>query len=437
MSKLNVKAQTKNRTYEGAASVPLSSIKELERTILTCMLWEDNFYERGEDVASRVKRLVKESPSLAVIDLAVKARNEMFLRHIPLLLLREVARSHKDVGNELGKAITKVIQRPDELTEFLAIYWKDGKCPLSKQVKKGLANAFTKFDEYQLAKYNRDSAIKLKDVLFLVHAKPKDETQGLLWKKLIDNTMAIPYTWETELSAGKDKKEVFTKLLQENKIGGLAVLRNLRNMYESGVNKKLVSETLLKQSCKSKILPFRYLAASRVVPQWERFIDEAMLKSTETMEKSQGKTLLLVDVSGSMSGKLSSKSDLTRLDAACALGVLCREIFEDITIATFSERTKIVPNRRGMALVEAIDNSQPHGRTYLKNSLRQFHLKYDRIIVITDEQSHDGITQAYNDKSYLINVANYKNGVGYDKGWKHISGFSENIIKYIQEIEKE
>ena len=135
MSKLNVKAQTKNRTYEGAASVPLSSIKELERTILTCLLWEDNFYERGEDVASRVKRLVKESPSLAVIDLAVKARNEMFLRHIPLLLLREVARSHKDVGNELGKAITKVIQRPDELTEFLAIYWKDGKCPLSKQEK--------------------------------------------------------------------------------------------------------------------------------------------------------------------------------------------------------------------------------------------------------------------------------------------------------------
>lgn len=115
--------------------------------------------------------------------------------------------------------------------------------------------------------------------------------------------MAIPYTWETELSAGKDKKEVFTKLLQENKIGGLAVLRNLRNMHESGVNEKLVSETLLKQSGKSKILPFRYLAASRVVPQWENFIDEAMLKSTETMEKSQGKTLLLVDVSGSMEYK--------------------------------------------------------------------------------------------------------------------------------------
>jgi hypothetical protein len=400
------------------------------------MLWEDNFYESGEDVASRVKRLVKESPSLAVIDLAVKARNEMFLRHIPLLLLREVARSHKDVGNELGKAITKVIQRPDELTEFLAIYWKDGKCPLSKQVKKGLANAFTKFDEYQLAKYNRDSAIKLKDVLFMVHAKPKDEAQALLWKKLIDNTMSIPYTWETELSAGKDKKEVFTKLLQENKIGGLAVLRNLRNMSESGVNEKLVSETLLKQSGKSKILPFRYLTASRVVPQWEHFIDEAMLKSTETMEKSNGKTLLLVDVSGSMDDKLSSKSDLTRLDAACALGVLCREVFEDITIATFSTHTRIVPNRRGMALVEAIDNSQYHGGTHLKKSLQEFNLKYDRIIVITDEQSHDGVTQAYNDKSYLINVASYKNGVGYDKGWKHISGFSENIIKYIQEIEK-
>ncbi|MCO6763737.1 hypothetical protein KQH43_32080, partial [Streptomyces sp. EL5] len=73
-----------------------------------------------------------------------------------------------------------MIQRPDEMTELLAIYWADAlgpqqqrkRQPVSAQIKKGLARALTKFDAYQLAKYDRDGAVRIKDVLFLVHAKP-------------------------------------------------------------------------------------------------------------------------------------------------------------------------------------------------------------------------------------------------------------------------
>ena len=78
-------------------------------------------------------------------------------------------------------------------------------------------------------------------MLFLCHAKPKDEAQAALWKKLVENTLESPDTWEVALSAGKDKRENFERLLREGKLGGLAVLRNLRPMPASGVDPRLLA----------------------------------------------------------------------------------------------------------------------------------------------------------------------------------------------------
>jgi hypothetical protein len=114
------------------------------------------------------------------------------------------------IANTLGK----VIQRPDELTEFLSIYWKEGKASLPNQVKKGLGNALRKFDEYQLAKYNRtQKEVKLCDVLNLCHPKPDNSEQADLWGRLLQGTLETPDTWETKLSAGADKKDTFTRLI--------------------------------------------------------------------------------------------------------------------------------------------------------------------------------------------------------------------------------
>ncbi len=81
----------------------------------------------------------------------------MKLRHVPPLLVREMARhaSHRAL---VAQTLTRVIQRADELSEFMAIYWADGCAPRSGQVKKGLAAAFTKFDEYALVKTEVRSA---------------------------------------------------------------------------------------------------------------------------------------------------------------------------------------------------------------------------------------------------------------------------------------
>ena len=423
------------RTHEGAPARNTSAEAQLRRSVLACMLWEDQFYEDGAAIAQRIGALVPKVTPEKVALLAVEARERMKLRHAPLILVREMAR-HQTHRALVAETLARVIQRADELAEFVAIYWKDGKQPLSAQVKKGLALAFTKFDAYALAKYDRANPVKLRDVLFLSHAKPKDAAQAGLWKQLVEGTLAVPDTWEVALSAAGDstaaKREVWERLLRENKLGAMALLRNLRNMKQAGVPDAPILFALASMDTR-RVLPFRFLAAARYAPQWEETLEAAMLKSLVSRSKLLGKTLLLVDVSGSMDSPLSSKSEMRRVDAANGLAVLLREIAEQVSVYTFSERLVQVPARRGFALRDAIEHSQPHSGTYLGKALQDLTEAYDRLIVITDEQSHDRVPNPRG-KGYVINVASYKNGVGYG-AWTHIDGWSESVIEYMRELE--
>ena len=419
------------RTHEGAPAKRVSVELQLRRSVLACLLWENQFYEDGVEVAGRIRALVPKVEPGKVAALAVEARTNMKLRHAPLLLVREMAR-HPTHRRLVAETLEQVIQRADELAEFLAIYWKDGRVPLSAQVKKGLAAAFGKFDEYALAKYDRGGPIKLRDVLFLIHAKPVDSAQAALWKRLVEGELATPDTWEVALSGGGDKREHWERLLRERKLGALALLRNLRNMGQAKVDETLVF-TALKEMKTARVLPFRFIAAARYVPQWESSLEPAMFSSVAEAPKLKGKTVLLVDVSGSMDAALSRKAEMTRADAGYGLAVLLREVCEELDIYSFSDFTKRIPPRRGFALRDAIHGSQAHRSTILGAAVREVAGTYDRLIVITDEQAHDKVP-APTSTGYVINVASYKNGVGYGK-WMHIDGWSEAVIDYIREFE--
>lgn len=433
--KTNTKApKVKRATHEGAPAKRISALAELRRTVMACLLWEDNFYENGVSVADRIAKLVPEVSGAEAMQIAIEAREKMKLRHVPLYIARIMARTPHQ-KEFVAETLTRVIQRADELTEFLSIYWKDGRCPISNQVKKGLATAFTKFDEYALAKYNRDNAIKLRDVLFLVHAKPLDDKQENLWKRLVNDELKTPDTWEVELSASKDKTGSWTRLLNEGKLGALALLRNLRNMTQANVDEKLVRAGL-KSAKVDRVLPFRFISAARHAPKYEPELESLMFKCLEGHEKLAGKTTILIDVSGSMEAKVSGKAEISRLDAACGLAMLLREICETVEVITFSTSTKLVPARRGFALAEAINKSQPHGGTNLGKAVQHVNqnTQTDRLIVLTDEQSADRVPDPVCKKAYMINVASYKNGVGYGK-WLHLDGWSESIVQYIQALE--
>ena len=432
--RVNVKKNVlTEKTHEGAPAYGnLTPYQQLRRSVLSCFLWEDGFYEDGKNIGDRIIENALRIRPDQLAALAIESRTKFNLRHAPLLLLVALAKIGSGT-NILSKTMPEVIRRADELAELVALYWKDGKKPLSAQMKKGLAQAIKRFDSYQISKYNRDGAVKLRDVLFLVHAKPEGEEQSAVWKKLAEQTLESPDTWEVALSAGADKKETFERLLRENNLGYLALLRNLRNMVESGVGRVLIEKGFAEAKGFDRVLPFRFVAAARACPQLEPLIDTALMRKIGTLIPLKGRTVVLVDVSGSMEDKLSAKSDMRRIDAAAALGSIING--DSVRVFTFSEKLVEVPPRKGMSGVDAVIGSQPHSGTYLGKALALINsqVEYDRIIVITDEQSHDSVGGP-KAKGYMINVSSNKNGVGYGP-WTHIDGFSERVIDFIHESE--
>ena len=453
-------------THEGAVAVYVDVEHRLRRSVMACLLWEDQFYEDGQSIADRIEADVNEllkTPGGAqiVADIAYQARTDMKLRHVPLLLLATLIKSQTQEAREvLALAIGRVIQRPDEMGELISLYFKltGGKRRmLTAQMKKGLGAAFRKFNEYELAKYNSASdAIKLRDVLFLIHAQPESKEQEKLWKRLVDKTLETPDTWEVALSGGEGKKETFTRLLTENKLGALALLRNLRNMQQAGVDEDLIRSGLATMKTE-RVLPFRFITAAKYAPRLEPQLEQAMFRCLADQDKLSGKTVLIVDCSGSMHGQISDKSELDRLGAAAALAMLLREICEEVSIyATAGDdhrrihATMLVPPRRGFALRDLLSYTETSrkiggGGIFLKQVIDyakpQENGEADRIIVITDEQDCDLVNKPASAKpfgrnNYLINVASYRNGIGYGE-WLHIDGWSEAIVSYILQYEKE
>lgn len=450
MARLNVKSEVREYTHEGArAFAHLKPEQQLRRSVLSCLLWEDEFYEDGTSIADRIAEYATAVKPEVLAAVAIEARTVHNLRHVPLLLLDVLSKTGAGTGL-VADTVAAVVQRPDEMGELLSIYWRKGRKMVSHGLQKGLAKTFGKFDEYQLAKYDRDGKVKLRDVLRLARPKPVDDVQSALFKRVKDRALATPDTWEVELSAGKAKKETFERLLTEKKLGYLALLRNLRNMEKAGVDRKLVREAILaRKGGAQRVFPFRYVAASRAAPQFEPYLDQALIAAIVEMPVFFGKTAILVDVSVSMDDPLSARSDMTRRDAAATLA----SIFPgDLRVFAFSDQVTEVPPRRGMAGVAAI-NAAPRGGTKLFDAIAVVNAQvpHDRLIVITDEQAHAaqgsirfGIRYEQSTTAttcpdpkgigYMINVASAQNGVGYGK-WTHIDGFSEGVLRYIRAVE--
>lgn len=454
-AKDNRKVETRLAGGSGMKAARQNADALLRRATLACLLWEDLAYEDGVSVAENIANLVPQVDANTVAELAVECRVDQKLRHVPLYLVKEMCKhdSHRAL---VAETLAKVIRRPDELCEFLALYWEKGKTPLASQVKKGLAAAFTKFDEYQLAKWNKDSkAIKLRDVMRLVHPKPKNQEQAALWGRLLKDELATPDTWEVGLSKSKndaDKRSVWERLIEENKLPAFALLKNLRNMQSVDVKPSLIRSALANAKM-DMILPMNYFSAVKYAPMYVREIESMMLRSCAQFPKLKGHTIIVVDVSGSMAAHLSGKSEFTRMDAGMSMAVLAAEMAESISVYatagsdfTRTHKTAIIKPARGFALVEQIQNKSKDiggGGIFTRQSLeyieKQEIERPDRIIVFSDSQDCDNINKTpkpFGKKNYIVDISSHSRGINYSGVWTaEISGWSENFLRYIAAYE--
>lgn len=254
------KVSTPVFTYEGGKASRIGFDEKLQRTVLCCLLNEDTFYEDGESIKDRIKEYMgKVSTEFAIATLN-KAKHEYHLRHTPLFMLTVLASQGKLTKELVYSTVTRV----DDITELLAMYLADGKKKtLPKQLQKGLAMSFDKFDEYQFGKYKGNKKnVSLKDAVMLCHPKAPNDEKNALYKKIVDDSLATPLTWETELSAGKDKKTVFENLLSTNKLGALALLRNLRNMEQAKVSQRAIADGISKMNVRG-IMPYNFYTANK------------------------------------------------------------------------------------------------------------------------------------------------------------------------------
>lgn len=458
MAKFNEKKQEAViKTVNKAGGEAYSQSAELEMvSILLTSFVEDSYYEKAGQNLDRLKAVIGKVNPLFAAKAAVYARKEFGMRSITHVLASELA---KRVSGEpwAKKFYYTLVNRPDDMIETIAYYFKQGNKTLSKSMQKGFAEAFSNFDAYQLAKYKMGTkSISLVDVVNLVHPVPcerngyvevsksdylsllQGKLKGLSRKNVERNSKKIEKVKESiesitksekdtvrisalealmsgllkntetteakmslvgqKASSEKEKSEMKTKVwesqLNSGKMPYFNLLRNLRNIIQEAplqVDKACELLTNEKSIKKSLVLPFRYDTAIQEI--------EAMSSSKETMKvivalnkavdiscsnvpKFDGDTLVVLDVSASMEGKPSKIGALFS-------AILVKSNYADfVTFDNYARYCKINPADSTLSVAKSMRFNG--GGTNLSSVFDVINKKYDRIIILSDQQNWIG-----------------------------------------------
>jgi hypothetical protein len=483
---------SKTTNHENGEAYNLSPEMELYKIVCTSIL-QNQFYTSVNDTLKNIRKLITQCDHNYVAKLAVYAREEMHLRTIPLVLTVELAKVHN--GDDLISRLTyRVIQRADEITELLSYYQLSNNRlgekklnKLSKQLSKGIAKSFNKFDEYHFGKYNKNTEIRFRDALFLSHASPETPEQKELFEKIINDKLETPYTWETQLSEsgknGRSKKEIWEELIDSRKLGYMATLRNLRNILMAEVSEEHIQKVCDYISnenavINSKQLPFRFLSAyktlsnfdmerycwgevqeSKPVPQmYLPLVFDALEKAVVISSKNisipeNDRVMIAADVSGSMWHPISPRSSIFLYDIGTMLSMLINHNVKYSLTGIFGSTFELFQFPKSSILENTIKILGIQGKVgYATNGhkiieyLNDNDVSLDKIMVFTDCELYGGSIrkewETYkrsnpNCKLYLFNLSGY-NTIPFSEKSNDvylISGWNEKIFDMLNNLE--
>ncbi len=479
MSLFNRKNTRKTVNSEDFPAYPMEKKKELVTAVLTTLFGEPKFYgSTDEKIVQLATESAKSDPEF-LFKLTCYARNVGNLRSVSHVLACVIAREAREYTRPV---IRSIVVRPDDITEIMSCYRLMYGKPFPNAMKREIAQVIQRFDEYGLAKYNRKHAsMKFRDVLRITHPTPRDEQTATLFRKVLDDTLETPYTWETVLSERGNTKEVWEELIASGQVGYMALLRNLRNIVESGADVspvlKLLSDPEMVK--KSRQLPFRFLSAylmlrkeELVTPEIHDALEQALLTSVDNMETIPGRTLIAVDVSGSMGLPVSRKSIIRSSDIAVLLGALSNRLCEEAVVCYFDcpGHWSALPEHKGYmirqfekdaSVLDICANYRCRGggtemdlpMLYaLENDPEASRRPFDRIVYFSDNEcnrAYDGLNKTvqgmvdryrkrYNPDFWVhgVDLQGYGTQQFCGKHFNLIAGWSDYVLPFINQAEK-
>lgn len=483
-------------TFGGAPSFKFEPLMELFTAVATTLMGEPKFYESGDERAKRIRRLISKAVAAGEIEMVAKmaiyCRETLNLRSVPIfitVMLAKEMREQKIEWNGLRRLANRVIQRADEVREMFAASEQvfgdpsDNKLfkrTVPKALLKGIGDALNKFDEYQIQKYSGGAGrVKFKDILRVAHPKPANEEKGILFSKIMSDTLAPAATWENQISNGGSTTENWQAVANDPKVGIMAKLRNLRNFVEKKVDLTNVIAHLTNPIAvkNSKQMPFRWYTAYRelggqglkhsyyyhastpsvVAPSnLLGALEDAFDLSIENLPDLGDDVLIIVDQSGSMQSPISRDSTVTCAEIAGVLGAgvwfnqtrLGKKAF----VAGFADTGKVYSwsNRTSaLAATKEMMNTSLGGSTRINTAWKAAKaagLKPSTIIVLSDMQmTGGGYDNLMNPEDYglvgpntvkvSVNLQGYNNTpMAVNNGWYQLTGWSDKIFTLIESM---
>ena len=414
-------------------------------------------------------------------------RNDANIRLTPQVLLA-VASRFDGTKSLVRKYAPMIARRPDDVKSVLLSFrFLFGMKSLPNGLASGLSDAVSKYGEKGLMKYDGDDFPTWKDVLCWLPRKDgwplkSEVAKYFITGKVVDasKTPVIAarkelakltkfdaeakklakdsfVNWEVLLSQFKDdKKAVWTFLIEENLLGYMAMLRNLRNILEARLDAKRIQKvsyhiSLKDEVLKSKQLPFRFLSALKALQEMgcsncdvsdlnelSAAIELASNEACANIPVLPGITAIFADNSGSMSCPVSQKSKISCKDAANVLCGIVAKVCERPYVFAFGTdvgQVKFTKNDTVLGIAEKTANTNIGG--YNTNGHRcvkwliDNNLKPDRVIFLSDMQMWNDGGYGYQGESLCNSWAQYKKQGG--KGtWMHsihLNGSGDNVVQ--------
>lgn len=497
-------------THEGGAGFAYDSCEALYQLVVSSFLSGDTFYEGNAERTTRLRHLVDEvaveKPEF-IPALAAYARNELNMRTTPTVLVAE-ALQRGIVGAD--RAARLVWLRGDEHLEALG-YLAATKQKRTKRMMRAVQERLNRLTQRQALRYASTGAGKAfsqKGALVLAHPTPADARQSALFAYMVKGWPELPEeqkallpviaankageqdaSWEQTLSREGSSKETWEKAIPG--MGYMALLRNLRNFVEKGISMKAAEAVVAKlvdpaEVSHSKQLPFRFLSAwkvlnpepgygekaelpSKVAKLLSSAVEKAMDLAAANVPELPGRTLILVDVSGSMMTPLSAKSTVMYSEAAAVLGAIVAKRTEGGEMWAFGTDAGLVTVGASASLL-SVAQSVPHlgdklgHGTEIEHAMKTALLtkrpgqgipQFDRLMIFTDMQTWstggyynlggtEQVLAAYRKvvpsfKAYGVNMAGYSTSafkkLGNGALTAEVGGWSEKIIDLALQME--